>query len=74
MLAPGRMMPSKPKDAPRGNGALRAAASAPRSPTDDPDGQTDDPDVETDEPDEEERGFFRGMRQFFGFGGDESEE
>jgi hypothetical protein len=31
-------------------------------------------DDQTDDPDEEERGFFRGMRQFFGFGGDESEE
>jgi len=31
-------------------------------------------DAETDDPGEEKRGFFRGMRQFFGFGGDESEE
>jgi hypothetical protein len=31
-------------------------------------------DAQTADPDEEERGFFRGMRQFFGFGGDESEE
>ncbi len=31
-------------------------------------------DGQTDDPDEEKRGFFRGMRQFFGFGGDESEE
>ena len=32
------------------------------------------PDSETEEPPEEEQGFFRGMRQFFGFGGDEGEE
>jgi hypothetical protein len=31
-------------------------------------------DRQTDDPGEEERGFLRGMRQFFGFGGDESEE
>jgi hypothetical protein len=29
-------------------------------------------DAQTDDPGEEERGFFRGMRQFFGFGEDES--
>ena len=33
-----------------------------------PDGQA------TDDSGEEKRGFFRGVQQFFGFGGDESEE
>jgi hypothetical protein len=32
------------------------------------------PDAETEDPPEEEQGFFRGMRQFFGFDGDEGEE
>jgi hypothetical protein len=46
----------------------RRAERRESGPSDPPDGQT------TDDPDEEKRGFFRGMRQFFGFGGDESEE
>jgi hypothetical protein len=36
--------------------------------------QATQPDAETEDPPEEEQGFFRGMRQFFGFGGDEGEE
>ena len=36
--------------------------------------QATQPDAETEAPPEEEQGFFRGMRQRFGFGGDEGEE
>ncbi|MBW1843159.1 MAG: hypothetical protein JRJ05_02375 [Deltaproteobacteria bacterium] len=36
--------------------------------------QATQPDAETEDSPEEEQGFFRGMRQFFGFGGDEGEE
>jgi hypothetical protein len=46
----------------------RRAARRESGPSDPSDGQT------TDDSGEEKGGFFRGVRQFFGFGGDESEE
>jgi len=42
--------------------------------TADRDARDTQPDAKTEDPPEEERGFFRGMRQFFGFGGDEGEK